>query len=147
VERTAHARAVPSVLLVTGDQHWNALLHVEHRYQDLRQSFYESLATPLAARRAKAPTLASDEFIACDDDSDAFGVVDVDTTVTPLRVALTMCNGRKRCRAGQEPPPRSALELEGAEETVPYTVVLSGDDLGPVLPAAAPATPAVAGRE
>lgn len=129
---TITALQLPSVLLLTGDQHWNALFHFEHRYGELRQSFYELLATPLAAHRGMAPRTESPEFVARDDDANVYGVVDVDTTVTPLRIALTMCDARKRCRAGREKPPRSPFDLEGARETVPYTVVLRGVDLGPV---------------
>ena len=119
-------RAVGDVLLLSGDQHWSALF----RYQRAGYRFYEFEPTPLSKSRGTAPSQKTDEILARDDDNFVFGVVDIDTTVQPYTVDLTLCALDKPCQPGAEPEPKTGLDVEGAQENVPYTVHLSARDIG-----------------
>jgi hypothetical protein len=68
--------------------------------------------------------------LARDDDNFVFGVVDIDTTRDPIEVALTLCALGKPCRPGEEPEPETGLDREGDQENVPFTIHLTGRDLG-----------------
>jgi alkaline phosphatase D len=117
---------IDDVLIVSGDQHWSAV------FREARgdYAFYEFLPTPLSKGRNPAPQAPSDEILARDDDQFVFGVVDIDTTVKPAAIALTLCRGDQPCSPGREPAPGTGLDVEGAEENVPFTVQLTSDQLG-----------------
>lgn len=117
---------IGKVLFVSGDQHWSAIF----RFVRDDYAFYEFLPTPLSKTRAVAPTTATDEILARDDDNFVFGVVDIDTTVDPAAIALTLCALDKPCRPGEEPAPGTGLDVEGDSENVPFTVHLTSRDLG-----------------
>jgi alkaline phosphatase D len=125
----AITRSAAPALVLSGDQHWNGLLRWQHRVGDRRRVLYELVATPLAAERRPSPGYESDEILARDQDHNVFGVVDVDTREAPLRVTLTLCRVGRGCRPGRERPPRSSRELPARNDSVPYTVALTGDDL------------------
>jgi hypothetical protein len=73
-----------------------------------------------------------------------FGVVDIDTTVTPATIAFTLCGRSKPCKPGEEPAPTTGLDVEGEQDNVPFTVKITDADLGvkPEAAAAPAATPA-----
>jgi alkaline phosphatase D len=118
--------SIGPVLFLSGDQHWSAVF----RFVRDDYAFYEFLPTPLSKTRGAAPTTSTDEILARDDDNFVFGVVDIDTTVEPFSVALTLCAADKPCRPGEEPNPGTGLDVEGESENVPFTVHLTGRDLG-----------------
>jgi hypothetical protein len=70
-----------------------------------------------------------------------FGIVDIDTTVKPATIAFTLCAQDKPCKPGEEKPPSSDLDKEGDKETVPYTLKITEDDIGPKEPDAKQAEP------
>jgi phosphodiesterase/alkaline phosphatase D-like protein len=117
---------VGKVLFLSGDQHWSAVF----RFLRDGYTFYEFLPTPLSKTRAVAPTAETDEILARDDDNFVFGVVDIDTTREPSAIALTLCASDKPCRPGEEPGPGTSFDVEGDSENVPFTIHLTGSDLG-----------------
>jgi phosphodiesterase/alkaline phosphatase D-like protein len=117
---------VGKVVILSGDQHWSAVF----RYVRDDYTFYEFLPTPLSKSRSTAPTVETDEILARDDDNYVFGVVDIDTTVEPTDIALTLCAADKPCQPGEEPAPETGLDLEGESENVPFTIHLTSQDLG-----------------
>lgn len=117
---------VGDVLFLSGDQHWSAVF----RFLRDDYAFYEFLPTPLSKTRASAPSAQTDEILARDDDNFVFGVVDIDTTLEPATIALTLCALDKPCRPGEEPGPGTRLDVEGESENVPFTVHLTSRDLG-----------------
>lgn len=125
-EELLHSIAESSsrVLFVSGDQHWSAVF----RFRREDYTFYEFLPTPLSKTRATAPRGESEEILARDDDYFVFGVVDIDTTLEPATIALTLCAEDKPCSPGEEPEPGTGLDLEAEEENVPFTVRLTADD-------------------
>lgn len=118
--------SVGDVLMLSGDQHWSAVFH----YQRAGYRFYEFLPTPLSKGRGVAPATETPEILARDDDNFVYGVVDIDTTVQPYTVDLTLCALDKPCRPGAEPEPKTGLDPDGAHENVPFTVHLSARDIG-----------------
>jgi phosphodiesterase/alkaline phosphatase D-like protein len=114
------------VLFLSGDQHWSAVF----RFVRDDYAFYEFLPTPLSKTRGVAPSADTPEILARDDDNFVFGVIDVDTTQDPIDVALTLCALDKPCRPGEEQAPGTGLDVEGDSENVPFTIHLTGRDLG-----------------
>jgi alkaline phosphatase D len=117
---------IGDVLLLSGDQHWSAVF----RFIRDNYAFYEFLPTPLSKTRGTAPSAATDEILARDDDNFVYGVVDIDTTQDPINIALTLCALDKPCRPAEEPEPGTGLDVEGESENVPFTIHLTGRDLG-----------------
>jgi phosphodiesterase/alkaline phosphatase D-like protein len=120
------AEGIGNVLLLSGDQHWSAVF----RFLRDDYAFYEFLPTPLSKTRGTAPGVVTDEILARDDDNFAYGVVDIDTTREPTSIALTLCALDKPCRPGEERSPGTGVDLEGERENVPFTIHLTGRDLG-----------------
>jgi alkaline phosphatase D len=123
---------IDNLIMITGDQDWSALLLHSHK----RTRFYELMPTPLSKELGKASKKESKGIVARDDDNHAFGVIDIDTTVKPATIAFTMCAKGKPCNPGAEKPPASSLDEEGDKETMPYTVKITEDDIGPIEPSA-----------
>ncbi|HKU37817.1 MAG TPA: alkaline phosphatase D family protein [Polyangiales bacterium] len=117
---------IGDVMILSGDQHWSAVF----RYERAGYRFYEFLPTPLSKGRATAPRIDTDEILARDDDNFVFGVVDIDTSVEPYTVDLTLCAADKPCQPGAEPEPGTSLDPEGSAENVPFTIHLTARDLG-----------------
>jgi alkaline phosphatase D len=120
------AHAIDDVLLVSGDQHWSAVF----RYERAGYRFYEFMPTPLSKSRRFAPADATPEILARDEDHFVFGVLDIDTQLTPAHIDITLCAGGKPCDPGREAEPTTGLNLQGAQENVPFTIHLTADDLG-----------------
>jgi hypothetical protein len=123
---------VDNVIMLAGDQSWSALLIHNHK----QTRFYELMPAPLSKELGKAPKNASKGIVARDDDHHVFGIIDIDTTVKPATIAFTMCAKGKPCNPGAEKPPASSLDQEGDKETVPFTVKITEDDIGPIEPSA-----------
>jgi phosphodiesterase/alkaline phosphatase D-like protein len=138
------AEKVDNVIVLSGDQQWSAVL----KHDRPKTSIYELLATPLSKGLGEAPTEASKDILARDDDQHVFGVVDIDTTVTPATIAFTLCGRGKPCKPGEEPAPTTGMDVEGEQENVPLTVKITDADLGlktePTAEAAPTPAPAVA---
>jgi len=132
------AEKVDNVIVVSGDQQWSALL----KYDRPKTIVYELLATPLSKELGKGPTGPMKSIVARDDDQHVFGVVDIDTTVTPATIAFTLCARGKPCKPGEEPAPTTALDVEGEQDNVPFTVKITDADLGVKPETAAAAEPA-----
>lgn len=114
------------VLFLSGDQHWSAVF----RFIRDDYVFYEFLPTPLSKTRGTAPNAGTDEILGRDDDNFVYGVVDIDTTQDPTNIALTLCALDKPCRPGEEQGPGTGVDVEGESENVPFTIHLTGRDLG-----------------
>jgi alkaline phosphatase D len=117
---------VDNVLLLSGDQHWSAVFRQQRRHYTL----YEFMPTPLSKSHRAAPTEPAADILARDDDQFVFGVVDIDTTVEPARVDLTLCADQKPCTPGREPEPSTGLDVNGEPDNVPFTIHLTTDDFG-----------------
>lgn len=133
---------VDNLIMLSGDQPWSALLFHDHK----ATRFYEFMPTPLSKELGKAKGKAEKGIVARDDDNHVFGVVDIDTSVTPATIAFTLCAKGKPCKPGEEPAPTSSVDVGGDKENVPYTFKITADDIGPKEPGAAkptePAKPA-----
>jgi alkaline phosphatase D len=117
---------IDNVLLLSGDQHWSAVFRYVRRHYTL----YEFMPTPLTKSHRSAPLEAAPDILARDDDQFVFGVVDIDTTVEPARVDLTLCADQKPCAPGREPEPTTGLDVDGEPDNLPFTIHLTTDDIG-----------------
>ena len=118
---------VDNVIMLSGDQHWTAVVRHDHK----KTRFYEFEATPLTKGVGKASTDDTKDILARDDDNNVFGVVDIDTTVTPATIAFTACASGKPCKPGEEKAPTTGLDVQGDQENVPFTIKITEEDIGP----------------
>jgi phosphodiesterase/alkaline phosphatase D-like protein len=77
--------AISGVVLVSGDQHWSGAFHLT---EVAPYSFYEFMPTPLATGARAAPAPAPGIVWLDRSGAQVFGLFDVDTTVTPARLAV-----------------------------------------------------------
>jgi alkaline phosphatase D len=126
---TVYDNGVEGVVIISGDQHWSTI--VRNTSGDPPLVIYELEATPLAVNNRNATSSTDPSILFRDHDHGAYGVVAIDTTVSPATIKLTVCAVDLPCRPGQEPPPSTPLQAPtGANESIPVTVSLDLDDMG-----------------
>jgi hypothetical protein len=133
--RFIESEKVDNLIMLSADRSWSALLSHKHT----NTSFYELMPVPLSKELGKAPKKAAAGIVASDDDNHVFGVVDIDTSVSPATIAFTLCAKGKPCKPGEELAPTTGLDQEGAKENVPFTFKITESDIGPTAAPAAPA--------
>lgn len=78
-------QAIPGVVLVAGDQHWSAAVRIDGAAS---YPLYEFMATPMAAGTRTPPTPGPGVEWLDSQLRRAFGVFDIDTTVTPAQLTV-----------------------------------------------------------
>lgn len=114
-----------NVLVVSGDQHWSAVLRLDRGAPD-SYSVYEFQTTPLAFSERGVPSPVDDTVVALDNTHRVFGVFDVDTRSDPPALVFTLCAVGAECRPGEEPMP----DFAAPATVVPYTVRFEGGAAG-----------------
>jgi phosphodiesterase/alkaline phosphatase D-like protein len=82
---------IKNVIFLTGDQHWAGVFLIDYPVHQIGhniQGFYEFLPTPLSAFIFPAPTTTDPQVLFTDDGDFYYGLIRVDTTVTPAKIAL-----------------------------------------------------------
>jgi len=113
----------PNTFIVSGDQHWSAVLKFTHNDLDERYSLYEFQTTPLGSGERDAPNNANENITGLDNKHQVFGVFDIDTRQDPPLLDFTMCAVGRPCEPHTEPPPES-IDVDTA--SLPYTLFFEG---------------------
>jgi alkaline phosphatase D len=119
-----------NTFIVSGDQHWSAVLKLSPGGELEPYSLYEFQATPLASGERPVPAEPDERVLALDNKHLVFGVFDVDTRTDPPLLDFTMCAVGGPCAPHREPPPSTVARDQA---TLPYSLFFSGSDRGFVL--------------
>lgn len=95
-----------TTFIISGDQHWSAVLRIEHK-GDAPYTIYEYQTTPLGAGTRPAPERIDERVLALDNGHRVFGVFDIDTRAEPPTLDFTICAVGAPCAPHGEPAPRS----------------------------------------
>lgn len=125
---TIYDNHIEGVVQISGDQHWSAIFR--NSYGDPPLVIYELEPTPLAISNRVAPATDDPSILYRDDDHHAYGVVDIDTTVAPATIKLTVCATDLPCDPGNEPLPSTPFDAPRGADTIPTTISLTLNDMG-----------------
>lgn len=126
---TIAQNATKNTFIVSGDQHWSAVLHLTPG-DVTPYSLYEFQTTPLGAGLRPAPEAPDDTALALDNTHQVFGVFDIDTRTEPPLLDFTLCAAGEPCEPHMEPAP----EITGAAAAnVPYSVAFEGSARGFIM--------------
>jgi phosphodiesterase/alkaline phosphatase D-like protein len=119
------ARGTRNTIIVSGDQHWSAVLRLSSGQAD-PYAMYEFQTTPLGSGVRMLPTGKDEGVLTLNNAQQVFGVFDVDTRVDPPVLDFTVCAADRGCIPHEESAP--AWTSDGTR--VPYTLRFVGGARG-----------------